>query len=284
MQKKICETTSFKEDYTMLNDIPLHRLYHINSELNGTNSYSFIREIDSRVTHPEFIKKVEEQYERHCECIGIELPKVSKNIKGRDILSLLKSRRTIRNFEGTAIDVQNLSDLLHYSCGVSGVYRKFKSMPEMKLFTYPNAGSIYCIYAYISVQNVNGLKNGFYYYDPILHSLKEIKKYKREDDYYKYSMQYELLSKSSFSVYLVGSLEILGLKYGNRGYRFMLQNAGHAAQNFLLIAENYKLGAVASGGFLDAEIRRDLKLENEFVLYEIVFGKPNLIVKDNRFV
>lgn len=50
-------------------------------------------------------------------------------------------------------------------------------------------------------------------------------------------------------------------KYGNRGYRYALLEAGHVAQNLLLSATSMKLATIEYGGFLDDALSRLLKLE-----------------------
>lgn len=66
----------------------------------------------------------------------------------------------------------------------------------------------------------------------------------------------------------------IGYKYGDRAYRFMNIEAGHAMQNMYLIATSLQIGCVASGGFLDDIFFEWLGLENNnmFLLYEGFIG------------
>ena len=50
---------------------------------------------------------------------------------------------------------------------------------------------------------------------------------------------------------LTGVFERTQIKYGERGYRFVLLDAGHLAQNILLACEDLRLAAVPLGGFHD---------------------------------
>ena len=66
-------------------------------------------------------------------------------------------------------------------------------------------------------------------------------------------------------------------KYGQRGYRFALLEAGHLAQNVLLAAEALDLGAAPIGGFYDRQLAEFLEIDgvNEGPLYVIPIGsKP----------
>ena len=65
-------------------------------------------------------------------------------------------------------------------------------------------------------------------------------------------------------------------KYGLRGYRFVLLEAGHAAQNLLLAATALGLASVPVGGFYDRELERLLQVDgvNESALYALSLGRP----------
>jgi SagB-type dehydrogenase family enzyme len=64
-------------------------------------------------------------------------------------------------------------------------------------------------------------------------------------------------------------------RYGERGYRYMLLDAGHACQNLYLAAEAIGGGTCAIGAFFDEEINRILGLDGEkqFVIYVAATGK-----------
>lgn len=64
-------------------------------------------------------------------------------------------------------------------------------------------------------------------------------------------------------------------KYGNRGYRFALLEAGHAAQNAYLWCAEQDLGVMEVGGFLDEELANLLLLSypNQAPLTTLVVGR-----------
>jgi SagB-type dehydrogenase family enzyme len=64
------------------------------------------------------------------------------------------------------------------------------------------------------------------------------------------------------------------IKYGERTYRFALLEAGHLAQNLLLVGTALGLGTLPVGGFLDDEVNDYLRLDGrrEAVLYLILMG------------
>jgi SagB-type dehydrogenase family enzyme len=65
-------------------------------------------------------------------------------------------------------------------------------------------------------------------------------------------------------------------KYCDRGYRYLLLEAGHAAQNLELAAAALSLGACDLGGFVDHDITEllDLDGDEEIPLHSVAVGLP----------
>ena len=67
------------------------------------------------------------------------------------------------------------------------------------------------------------------------------------------------------------------MKYGERGYRFILQESGHIAQNVYLLCEALGLKCCALGGFRisDEQIEKFLGIDGltESIVYTLVVGK-----------
>jgi SagB-type dehydrogenase family enzyme len=66
-------------------------------------------------------------------------------------------------------------------------------------------------------------------------------------------------------------------KYGLRGYRFTLLEAGHLVQNVLLSCTALGLAAVPIGGFYDRPVDELLGVDgvNESVVYAVSLGRPS---------
>jgi SagB-type dehydrogenase family enzyme len=64
-------------------------------------------------------------------------------------------------------------------------------------------------------------------------------------------------------------------RFGERGYRYLMIDAGHICQNLYLTAGAIKFGACAIGAFDDNAMNEILGLdgENAFVLYGASVGK-----------
>jgi SagB-type dehydrogenase family enzyme len=65
-------------------------------------------------------------------------------------------------------------------------------------------------------------------------------------------------------------------KYGPRGYRYILFEAGHVAQNACLLATERGLASLCVGGFIDARVNRLLELDPrvEGTIYCVAIGHP----------
>ena len=65
------------------------------------------------------------------------------------------------------------------------------------------------------------------------------------------------------------------IKYKERGWRYIMFEAGHLAQNIHLVSASLQLKSCAIGSFLDKEIIKllDLNPKAELPLYLIAIGK-----------
>ena len=74
---------------------------------------------------------------------------------------------------------------------------------------------------------------------------------------------------------VVGDGGRVATKYGERGGRFLLLEAGHLVQNLCVLSQSLGLATVPLGAAFEREIARALVLpENDLVLYEAVCGRP----------
>lgn len=270
--------------YKKLKGIPVHKIYHKNSELNTLNYCNFGSTIFNALSDFDFKEKLDNCDEKYTNYPLISLSEKSVEPKINDIFEVLKERRSIRSFTTDPVNIDTFSTLLRNSFYCNGVYEKTDTKPRVNLLPYPVAGAIQAVDVFIAVTNVDGLKNGLYYYEPLKHCLRLVKDGFKVEEYKTLTVSYSLAVQSSFTVYLAANINLKGYKYGDRAYRFATLEAGHMAQNLYLTGTALDIGIVASGGFMDGEIYELIKLLNEdyFVLYELFGGNPDYTV-DCRF-
>jgi len=183
---------------------------------------------------------------------------------------LLRNRRSIRRFTGVPISSREFSHLLYSCCGLI----KTNSNYDDTRRPYPSAGGRYPLEVYPIIINVCDLKRGLYHYnvrDNVLELLVE------EDLSSWVSANFgkqDWILQSAALFIITGVLDRNRIKYGDRGYRFSLIEAGHLGQNICLFAEKHKLGSCALGGYIDSEVDKLLDIQNtkEVTLYAIVVG------------
>lgn len=254
MEEYKVKSKTFKDKSTFkkIKDIPLYELFHRNSELNSLNFYKFTQSISNTLLDNKFIEECANDRNLYNGNETVRLPKPNLNLTNMNFFDVIRNRRSIRSFSGQPINQEELSTILFYSGGVTGEYRQTEGKPQMNLYAYPSAGGLRPLHMYVFITNVDNINSGIYYYNPIENSLKVIKYGFTSNDFEKITGSANLAHNSSFVIYILGTPYFTGYKYGDRGYRFMLLEAGHLTQNLYLTSTAIGgAGAVASGGFLD---------------------------------
>lgn len=279
MEKCRIKNKEFKDksNFKKIKSIPLHELFHRNSELSSLIHHKFTNGISNAILDNEFIDECINGNILYNENKTIKLPEPNLKLSDHNVFDIIRNRRSIRSFSHQAISLAELSTILFHSGGVTGEYEQREGKPHMKLYAYPSAGGLKPLHMYVFISNVDNISPGIYYYNPIENSLKVIEEDLRNSDFKKITLSYHLRLNASFVIYILGNLYLTGYKYGDRGYRFMTLEAGHLAQNLYLTSTAIGAGAVASGGFLDRDILELLNLEDSdmFVMYEVIVGKPD---------
>ena len=142
-----------------------------------------------------------------------------------------------------------------------------------KLRVSPSAGARYPLEIYPLIFSAKDLDCGIYHYNVKSHSLELLKKGDFKSQFFKCVGQ-DMILKCSMLIVISAIFNRTKDKYGERGYRYVLLDAGHLAQNAYLIATRLSLGCCTIGGFLDNEINKLLKIDGltESSIYLIAIG------------
>jgi SagB-type dehydrogenase family enzyme len=189
---------------------------------------------------------------------------------------VLRTRRSIREYSGAAVSLEYLSRILELSCGVTGETLLDDGVTWLKKRAAPSAGALYTIETYLIALRVAGLEGGLYHYQPADHSLECLRVGDLRGDIESAVLYPEVVAQASAVFLHAAVFQRTRFKYGERGYRFALLDAGHVAQNIYLVATALELGAVAIGGFLDDELNQMLEMNgvDEAIVYVMVVGHP----------
>ena len=186
----------------------------------------------------------------------------------------LRQRRSRREFQLAPIKLEVLGRLLFSSYGVSE-----KFVVDDQLIAHrssPSAGGRCPLELYVVAQQIDGLDDGIYHYDSWSHQFEELRLGSFNDELSGMMFGQWYLSQANLIICITAVFERTTWKYTERGYRYVLLEAGHVCQNLYLVAEALGLAAVAVGGFVDHEVNHLLCLPSgeEDAIYLCCIGHP----------
>ncbi len=162
----------------------------------------------------------------------------------------IKNRRTIRSFTQAALTLEQFSQLLWAAQGVN----------EDKGYkrTAPSAGALYPmdVYAVVGREGVNGLTTGVYHYKPMDHTVSLVVAQDLRQAVAKAGLSQMWIVGAPLSFVITAEYERSSIKYGRRGVRYAMIEAGHIGQNIFLQAEALGLAAGIVGAFDDEDMVR----------------------------
>jgi SagB-type dehydrogenase family enzyme len=186
----------------------------------------------------------------------------------------LWARRSRRSFEPGDVTLQELATVLHAGYGVT----QPAAGPEdpQPLRAVPSGGALYPLEMYAVLARVEGAEPGLYHFDPLRHVLEvRPSRVSAPEALTDASIYPEIVEGCAATLLVTGVFWRSRFKYGLRGYRFALLEAGHLAQNVLLVCAALGLAAVPLGGFYDRPVDELLGVDgvNESVLYAVCLGR-----------
>ena len=202
------------------------------------------------------------------------LPEIAPSAEA--LQDVMLRRRSSRNLQGP-ITLDELATLLGQALGPTAVVENAEFNVTQALRAWPSAGGLYPLDDYVIASKVEGLPQGVYHYNSIISSLellpaRPVELILREGFFWQ-----DFVTTCAVALLLVAVFERTTAKYGERGYRLVLLDAGHAAQNVLLTAEQLRLGAVAVAGFSDDGLAADLNIDgiSEAVVHTVMIGRAD---------
>lgn len=168
--------------------------------------------------------------------------------------SVLVNRRSTRSFTTKALALEQLSQLLWAAQGITG-----SSGYER---TAPSAGALYPMDVFIANRSggVKELSGGVYHYRPYEHSIDRILDGDQVAFLARAALSQNWMIQAPVNLVITAEYDRVGLKYGQRGVRYAMIEAGHIGQNIFLMAEALDLGAGIVGAFDDEQVIRVLNL------------------------
>jgi SagB-type dehydrogenase family enzyme len=227
-----------------------------------------------RTTYPAFREAVAE-----AEMLGLAAPgpprsypgyprqpleRVRPRLFGPSLDHALARRRCIRTLGLHQPSRPVLSRLLFAAHGVTG---------PASGGPVPSSGGLQALELYLAVLEPGWLEAGAHHYDRAGHHLSRLVEGGGRADWAPLVPSLGLVVGGSVLWLIIGDGARVGGKYGGRGLRFLLLEAGHLMQNLCLLSGGLGLATVPLGGFLEQDLARRLQLPAEdVVLYAGVCG------------
>ncbi|MFB6283606.1 MAG: SagB/ThcOx family dehydrogenase [Halobacteria archaeon] len=193
-----------------------------------------------------------------------------------DLGEVLMRRRSKRSFTGKEIDLGNLATLLKHAVGTNGT-AKAGDGSDKKLRTYPSGGGMYPVEIYLIIpRDGENIEKGLYYYAPNRHGLRVLEKGVTEEEIEElYKEDLADYADSSVIFALTGTFARQKAKYGERAYGFSLMEAGHIAQNILLVSNALGFDGVPLASANDRKFEEYLDVNgvDESLVYTVCVGE-----------
>jgi SagB-type dehydrogenase family enzyme len=185
----------------------------------------------------------------------------------------LSRRRSVRAFSAAPLTAVELAIVLHAAYGVTE--RAETESGTFALRTVPSGGALYPLELYVLAARVESVEAGLYHLDSIGAELERLPAADPAARLAAATVDPDLCARSAATVVVTAMFWRSRFKYGLRGYRFALLEAGHLMQNLLLAATALGLGALPVGGFFDRRVDELLGVDgvNESVLYAVHLGR-----------
>jgi SagB-type dehydrogenase family enzyme len=203
---------------------------------------------------------------RHPHRPSLELP--SPRLPCAALGAALRRRRSGLGAWRRELSLRHLSTLL--ACGYGSHRRDGAERRRI-----PSGGALYPLEVYVLPLAVQGLAGSVCHYDPYRHRLELLRGLDTPEDALAAALvDPALATTASAALVITAVFWRTRFKYGQRGYRFALLEAGHLAQNVVLVAAALELPSLPVGGFYDRAVEKLVGVDgvDESAIYVLLVG------------
>jgi SagB-type dehydrogenase family enzyme len=189
------------------------------------------------------------------------------------LMQVLAERMTVRGLSPCTITLEKLATILHYAYGITrdnqgtGFPRPFR--------TVPSAGALYPLEIFLHSTHIAGLPGGLYHFNTEKTHLRLLREGDETARIREALPHKHIADGAALMIFITAMFERSTYKYGERGYRFTLLEAGHMAQNINLVTMGLGLDCMLVGGFYDRQIDAILELDglSHSTVYMVAIGQ-----------
>ncbi len=193
----------------------------------------------------------------------VELPRETLG-GAEELRRVIVKRRSCREFSPEPLTLQEISDLLYLTIGVTAVTEAY-GIENFPLRAAPSAGALAPIELYpIFFNPPEGLEErGLYHYNALKHVLEFLIEGDLSEPLVDACLGQEFLAQAPMAILFTAVYPRSSWKYGIRAYRYIHLDAGFAGENLYLAATSMGLGTVAIGAFDDEKLSALLGFDEE---------------------
>jgi SagB-type dehydrogenase family enzyme len=201
------------------------------------------------------------------------------------LTEVLQRRQSARAFSGDPMQLSDLATILHAAGGITHeatatAIDRPVSYP-LRFRTVPSAGGLYAVTCHCVVLRVRQLADGAYQYLPYSHALAKASAVSSDDDALADALLHLEASgidlhRIAAAIVLIGNPSKLARKYGDRGIRYLLLEAGMIAFAANLAASALGWGVLDYQSFDDAMVERcvGVRTGQHHALHVMLLGWP----------
>lgn len=246
-------------------------------EVSKYDKFSFLQERDriTRFSSPVVVERVIKPYKTYPSKREFQLSFYGIDIEGDVLFKTITQRRSRRDFVDYSISANELYKILHCSYGITGGSKVRGGEGIWHYRAVPSGGGLYPLELYVYA-NKSVLEQGLYHFRPDQDSIEYISNSVNLNSIVPNIAADNInITDCSCLMFITSVFQRNMLKYGERGYRFLLQEVGAVLQNISLICEHLDLSSCILGGYVDDAINEILGVNSplETIQGIIVIGK-----------
>ena len=190
------------------------------------------------------------------------------------LITVLSGRESAQGgYARDAVEKGHLSLLFKYAYGWNTARRKDYDGGSLQRKYVPSAGGLYPLEVYALQSHEPGSAVlDVHHYNPVSHALERINIVPRAA----VEAAFVAFPDPALVVVVTAVLPRLAWKYGERGYRYALLEAGHVGQNLVLVAQALGMAACPIAGYYDDRVHDliDADGASEVAVYAFFLGYP----------
>lgn len=197
---------------------------------------------------------------------------LEKNAVTNELKRQYLERQSYREY---STEVISLHDFSHMLGTLSQLWMDDYPMPK---YRYPSAGSLFPVQTYVAVKNnrIQGVAQGFYYYQPVEHKLVQIEAGAEIEPGIYDGINRQIFDSCGFALFFIAQMEAIQPMYGDWSKDFCLLESGYMGQLLMMTAPQFDLGLCPIGYCRFGKMRDLFHLASSQVLvHSFLGGKIN---------